>query len=99
MQPAVLLTMRYWPPPMLAGAWFQKPFDRLFTKHAACSALSAQTCASGTMMPSRQLSQKLFLKCSLPGTKSGGQRTPPFNSAPQQAECSGIAGLIDACSV
>jgi len=25
MQPAVLLRMRYWPPPMLAGAWFQKP--------------------------------------------------------------------------
>ena len=24
-QPAVLLRMRYWPPPMLAGAWFQKP--------------------------------------------------------------------------
>ena len=47
MQPAVLLMMRYWPPPMLAGAWFQKPFDRLLTKHAACSALSAQTCEIG----------------------------------------------------
>ena len=30
MQPAVLLMMRYWPPPRFAGAWFQKPFDRLF---------------------------------------------------------------------
>jgi len=43
MQPAVLLMMRYWPPPMLAGAWFQKPLESLLTKHSACSGVSAQT--------------------------------------------------------
>ena len=29
MQPAVLLMMRYWPPPMLAGALFQNPLENL----------------------------------------------------------------------
>ena len=82
-QPAVLLMMRYWPPPMLTGALFQKPFDRLLTKHAACSALIARTCARGTKIPSLQLAQNLFLKCSLPGTKSGVHSTSP-SSAPQQ---------------
>eukprot|EP00964_Phaeocystis_antarctica_P017428 scaffold9623_cov67-Phaeocystis_antarctica.AAC.5 len=37
----------------------------------------------------RQLSQNLFLKCSLPGTKCGGHSAPPLNGAPQQAEHSG----------
>jgi len=36
MQPAVLLMMRYWPPPRAAGATFQKPLENLFVKHAAC---------------------------------------------------------------
>ena len=44
MQPAVLLRMRYWPPPKLAGAWFQKPSERRLTKHATSSEVSAQTC-------------------------------------------------------
>ena len=68
-QPAVLLRMRYWPPPMFAGALFQKPSERLLTTHAAWSSLSARSCSSGTMTQLRQLSQNLFLKCSLPGTK------------------------------
>ena len=36
-------------------------------------------------MQVRQLSQNLFLKCSLPGTKWGGH-DPLLNGAPQQAE-------------
>ena len=31
-QPAVLLMIRYWPPPMLAGALFQNPLENLLTK-------------------------------------------------------------------
>ena len=43
----------------------------------------ARTWASGTRMPSLQLAQNLFLKCSLPGTKLGVQSTLP-SMAPQQ---------------
>ena len=45
-------------------------------------------------MLSRQLSQKLFLKCSLPGTKLGKHKAPPLSCAPQQAvalSCGGAA--------
>ena len=85
MLPAVLLRMRYWPPPMLFGALFQKPSERLLTKHAASSALRARTRSSGTMMLSRQLSQNLLLKCSLPGRKSGVHPAPQlsWSCAPQ----------------
>ena len=62
MLPAVLLMMRYWPPPMLAGAWFQKPSERLLTKDAASSADRTQTRLVGTIMESLQLTQNLFLK-------------------------------------
>ena len=62
MLPAVLLIMRYWPPPMLAGAWFQKPSERRLTKRAASSVVRAQTRLVGTTMESLQLSQNLFLK-------------------------------------
>ena len=70
---------------MVAGAMFQKPSVRLLTKPAACSRLSARTCASGTRMQVRQPAQNLFLKCSLPGMK-WGEHAPLLNGAPQQAE-------------
>ena len=73
MLPAVLLRMRYLPPPMLLGAMFQKPSERLLAKHAASSLLTTRTCATGIKMPSLQVSQNLFLKCSLPGRKLGVQ--------------------------
>ena len=62
MLPAVLLRMRYWPPPMLLGALFQKPSERLLTKDAASSADRTQTRLVGTIMESLQLTQNLFLK-------------------------------------
>ena len=48
--------------PMFLGARFQKPSERLLTKHAASSALRARTRVSGTKMLSRQPSQNLLLK-------------------------------------
>ena len=45
------------------------------------------------MTQSRQLSQKLFLKCSLPGTKWGKHPTPPCSSAPQQGAYSGTCSF------
>ena len=42
-------------------------------------------------MQVRQLSQNLFLKCSLPGMKRGGH-APLLNGAPQQAEQHSGAG-------
>ena len=44
MQPAVLLMMRYWPPPMLAGALFQNPLENLVIRQAACSAQLVAPC-------------------------------------------------------
>ena len=76
---------------MLAGAMFQKPSVRLLTKQTACSRLSARQCVSGTRIQMRQLSQNLFLKCSLPGTNWGGH-DPLLNGAPQQAEQHSGAG-------
>ena len=52
---------------MFVGALFQKPSERLLTKHAASSVLSARTRVSGTRMLSRQPSQNLLLKCRLDG--------------------------------
>ena len=94
MQPAVLLIMRHCPPPMLDGAGFQKPLERLLTKHAACAALSARARANGTKMKlsgARQLSQNLFLKWGPPGTKLGTHPAPPLSSAPKQ-ELHSISG-------
>ena len=91
MQPAVLLMMRYWPLPMLSGARFQKPSERLLIKHAACSAVTAQIRSTGTMMESLQLSQNLFLKLCLPGTNRGMHVAPPWSCAPQQLTHAGAA--------
>ena len=48
-------------------------------------------------MQVRQLSQNLFLKCSLPGMKWGGH-APRLNGAPQQAEQHSGAGPYPAPS-
>ena len=45
-------------------------------------------------MQVRQLSQNLFLKCSLPGMKRGGH-APLLNGAPQQAEQHSISMLAN----
>ena len=88
MQPAVLLMMRYCPPPRCAGASFQKPSERLLLKHPACSLLSARARVSGIVMQEVQTLQNLFLKCSLPGTNCGVHPAPPCSCAPQQAATS-----------
>ena len=88
-QPSVLLRIRYSPPPIPGGAWFQKPSEHLPTRLAACSALSARTRASGTRMPSRHRSQNWpSAGDKRPGPRIGMHWTS-FSRHPQQVPRSG----------